>query len=276
MSTPYLQELLDSPPVQAAFRCFEAHADEITDEQIRINSIAAPPFAEQERAAYFRGKLEESGLSELEIDEVGNCMALREGAASDPLLVVSAHLDTVFPAGTDLTLHREGERLLAPGISDDGCGLVALLAIIRALSEANIETLGPILFVGTVGEEGAGNLRGVRHLFTKGKWAKRIATFISLDGAGVEQITNGALGSRRYLVELGGRGGHSWGDFGVANPVHALGRAIASLAAYPAPLDPRTSFNVGKVGGGSSINAIPSEASMEVDLRSAGEAELLT
>jgi acetylornithine deacetylase/succinyl-diaminopimelate desuccinylase-like protein len=153
--------------------------------------------------------------------------------------------------------------------------LTALLAIARALVTNKIQVDTSILFVGTVGEEGEGNLRGVRHLFNAGKWAGKISAFISLDGAGLEQITNGALGSRRYRVLLSGPGGHSWGDFGLANPVHALGRAISSLAAYPAPLDPRTSFNVGRVSGGSSINAIPEEASMEVDLRSISEDELV-
>ena len=214
-------------------------------------------------------------MDQTEIDEAGNCLALYEGRQSDSVLVVSAHLDTVFPAATDLTLRRNGNRLLAPGISDDGCGLTALLALARALTANKIQVDTSILFVGSVGEEGEGNLRGVRHLFNAGKWAGRIAAFVSLDGAGLEQITNGALGSRRYRVQLRGPGGHSWGDFGVANPVHGLGRAISSLASYPAPLDPRTSFNVGRVQGGSSINAIPGEASMEVDLRSISEDELV-
>jgi len=280
MSTPatsnsVVQELLTSPQVQAAFRLFESQAERITEEQIEISAIAAPPFGEQHRAEHLRRKFSESGLEQTEIDEAGNCLAFYEGRQSDSVLVVSAHLDTVFPAATDLTLRRSGNRLLAPGISDDGCGLTALLALARALTANKIQVDTSILFVGSVGEEGEGNLRGVRHLFNAGKWAGRIAAFVSLDGAGLEQITNGALGSRRYRVQLRGPGGHSWGDFGVANPVHGLGRAISSLASYPAPLDPRTSFNVGRVQGGSSINAIPGEASMEVDLRSISEDELV-
>jgi acetylornithine deacetylase/succinyl-diaminopimelate desuccinylase-like protein len=165
--------------------------------------------------------------------------------------------------------------LYAPGIADDGCGLVALIAIVQAMRAARIETEGSILFVGTVGEEGEGNLRGVRHLLTRGAWAKgKIDAFLSFDGPGVDRITNRALGSRRYRVEFIGNGGHSWGDFGLPNPVHALGRAISRLAAYPAPKDPRTTFNVGSVSGGTSVNAIPSRCSMEVDLRSAADAEL--
>ncbi len=251
MSTPatsnsVVQDLLAAPQVQSAFRLFESQAERITEEQIEICAIAAPPFGEQLRAEHLRNKFSESGLAETEIDEAGNCLALYEGRESAAVLVFSAHLDTVFPAATDLTLRRSGNRLLAPGISDDGCGLAALLALARALTINKIQVDTSILFVGSVGEEGEGNLRGVRHLFNAGKWAGRIAAFVSLDGAGLEQITNGALGSRRYRVQLRGPGGHSWGDFGVANPVHGLGRAISSLASYPAPLDPRTSFNVGR------------------------------
>ena len=274
-SITVIQELLGTPSVKAAFELFEAQADKITAEQIDICSIAAPPFGEQARAEYLLRKFGECGLGSAELDTAGNCLALYNGRSAAPLLVISAHLDTVFPAETDLTLRRSGNRLLAPGISDDGSGLAALMALARILTATQLETETSILFVGSVGEEGAGNLRGVRHLFTEGKWAQQIAAFISLDGAGLDQITNGALGSRRYRVQASGPGGHSWGDFGVANPVHALGRAISSLAAYPAPLDPRTTFNVGRINGGSSINAIPGAASMEVDLRSISETELL-
>ena len=274
-SNTIIQELLNAPQVKAAFQYFETEAESITAEQIAICSVAAPPFGEQERAKYLQQKFIDCGLVQAEIDEAGNCLALYEGRSPAPVMVVSAHLDTVFPAGTDLTLRRNGDRLLAPGISDDCCGLAALIALARVLTMIKMEVGTSILFVGTVGEEGEGNLRGVRHLFTAGKWAGKIAAFVSLDGAGLEPVTQGALGSRRYRVQLRGPGGHSWGDFGIANPVHSLGRAISSLAAYPAPLDPRTTFNVGKVSGGSSINAIPGEASMEVDLRSISEDELV-
>jgi acetylornithine deacetylase/succinyl-diaminopimelate desuccinylase-like protein len=270
-----IQDLLDSPKVQVAFNFIDSRLDEITEEQIRICSIPAPPFGEAARAQYLRNRLIESGLTDVELDAEGNCVALREGDSVAPALVVSAHLDTVFPTGTDVTVRRVGTRLLAPGISDDGCGLVALIALADTLAAAQIETVGSILFVGTVGEEGEGNLRGVRHLLTKGQWANRVDSFISLDGHGIERITNRALGSRRYRVNFGGTGGHSWSDFGIANPVHALGRVIAKLASYPAPGDPRTTFNVGCITGGSSVNAIPREASMDVDLRSASAEELL-
>lgn len=270
-----MRQLATLPEVEQGLRFFETNAAAITDEQVRICSVPATPFAEQQRAEYLADKFRRLGLHDVSIDEEGNCLGLWRGSAATPLIVVSAHLDTVFPAGTDFTVRREGERLLAPGIADDGCGLVALIAILQALRAAQIQTEGSILFAGTVGEEGEGNLRGVRHLLTRGPWAKRkIDAFLSFDGPGVDRITNRALGSRRYRVEFIGTGGHSWGDFGLPNPVHALGRAISRLNAYPVPKDPRTTFNVGSVAGGTSVNAIPSRATMEVDLRSAAETEL--
>jgi tripeptide aminopeptidase len=270
-----LRQLATVPEVEQALRFFDTNAAAITEEQIRICSVPATPFGEQERAEYLADRFRELGLSDVSIDDEGNCLGLFAGRSASPLIVVSAHLDTVFAKGTDFTVHRNGERLLAPGIADDGCGLVALIAIIQALRATQIKLEGSILFVGTVGEEGEGNLRGVRHLFTKGSWAKRkIDAFLSFDGPGMDRITNRALGSRRYRVEVAGPGGHSWGDFGLPNPVHALGRAISRLAAYPVPRDPRTTFNVGSIEGGTSVNAIPSHAAMEVDLRSAGDAEL--
>lgn len=270
-----VRQLSTLPKVEQALRFFETHADAITEEHIRICSIPATPFAEQQRAEYLAKRFRQLGLTDVAIDEEGNCIGLLKGSSPTPLIVASAHLDTVFPKGTDFTVRREADRLFAPGIADDGCGLVALIAIIEALRAARIEIAGSILFVGTVGEEGEGNLRGVRHLLTRGFWSKReIEAFLSFDGPGVDRITNRALGSRRYRVEFTGPGGHSWGDFGLPNPVHALGRAISRLAAYPAPKDPRTTFNVGSIEGGTSVNSIPAHAAMEVDLRSAGEAEL--
>jgi acetylornithine deacetylase/succinyl-diaminopimelate desuccinylase-like protein len=261
--------------VRAAFQFFETRAREITDEQIAICSIPAPPFGEAERAFYLREKFRLYGLGHAELDQEGNCVALRRGHSLSPLLVVSAHLDTVFPSGTDFTVRREQSKLLAPGIADDGCGLAALIALLRALEENSIETEGSLLFVGTVGEEGEGNLRGARYLLTAGEWANRVDAFISFDGPGMDRITHAALGSRRYRVRLRGSGGHSWGDFGTANPVHAMGRAVARLASYPAPRNPRTTFNVGRIEGGASVNVIPREAAMDVDLRSESAEELM-
>ena len=271
---PSVRSLLSSPEVERALSFLHKNAEAITDEQIRICSIPAPPFGEGERAEYLAEKFSALGLTDVEIDEEGNCLGLVKGTSRSPLLVVSAHLDTVFAAGTDFTVVRSGNRLLAPGIADDGCGLVALIALARAIQTEKIRPEGSILFVGTVGEEGEGNLRGVRHLLTRGHWASKVEAFLSFDGPGVDRITNRALGSRRYRVEIAGPGGHSWGDFGLPNPVHALGRAVAKLAGYPLPREPRTTFNVGRIEGGTSVNAIAEKAAMDVDLRSGADAEL--
>ena len=269
-----IQDLLESPEVVRAFRFFEEESDSITEEHISICSIPASPFGERQRAEYLHDKFLQIGLSDVRLDEVGNCLGMLRGSSQSPTMVVSAHLDTVFPEGTDFNVRRVEQRLFSPGISDDGCGLAAVVALARCLVEVRARTTGSVLFVCTVGEEGEGNLRGVRHLFTKGPWVDPIDSFLSFDGPGIDRITNRALGSHRYRITLKGSGGHSWGDFGVPNPVHALGRAISRLASYPLPKDPRTTFNVGKVQGGVSINSIPSEASMDVDLRSGGEVEL--
>lgn len=269
-----IRDLLASDQVKVAFKFFDESAEAITDEQIRLCSIPSSPFKEHLRADYLKQKFSEYGLTDTTIDDEGNCLALLRGTSLQPLLVISAHLDTVFSSNTNFSVSRRNGQLFGPGISDDGCGLVALLALAQAMKHSRLTTRGSILFVGTVGEEGEGNLRGVRYLMTKGTWAKRIDSFISLDGPGVDRITNEALGSRRYRVHLKGSGGHSWGDFGVPNAIHALGRAITRLVNYPAPKEPRTTFNIGRIEGGESINAIPAEASMEVDLRSAEESEL--
>jgi len=269
-----VRDLLASSRLQRAFQFIAERAAEITEEQAAICEIPAPPFGEEARAENLAARFRGCGLAETTIDAEGNCLALRRGANLRPLVVVSAHLDTVFPAGTNFTVRREGARLYAPGIADDGCGLVALLALTRALEEERIETEGSALFVGTVGEEGEGNLRGARYLLTEGAWAREIDAFISLDGPGIEGITHRAVGSRRYRVRFAGAGGHSWGDFGLPNPVHAQGRTIARLIAYPAPKNPRTTFNVGRVEGGAGVNCIAQESSMDVDLRSESADEL--
>jgi len=269
-----VKELFAIPEVLNALAYFDDHAERITEEHIRISSVPASPFDERQRAEYLFKKFVERGLEQVTIDAEGNCLGLFSGDAAAPLLVVSAHLDTVFSNNTDFRVQRRGHRLFGPGISDDSSGLVALIAIIDALKIASVKTRGSILFVGTVGEEGEGNLRGVRHLLTVGPWSNRVDAFLSFDGPGIDRITNRALGSRRYRIEVTGTGGHSWGDFGIPNPIHALGRAISRLAAYPIPKNARTTFNVGRIEGGTSVNAIPSFASLEVDLRSAADAEL--
>lgn len=271
---PNLDSLLYAPQMRKAFAYIDRTRDEAMEELIRICEIPAPPFKEEARASFVKRRFEELGLESARADEEGNIIAERPGASRRPSVIISAHLDTVFPEGTDVRVRTEGNRLYAPGISDNTCGVASLTELARALNAAGIETDGTIYFVATVGEEGEGNLRGVRHLFTKGAFRDGLYAFVSLDGPGVERITHRALGSRRYRVTINGPGGHSWGDFGIVNPVHAIGRAIARFAAYPAPLAPRTSYNVGVIEGGSSINVIPERASMSVDMRSVASEEI--
>jgi len=266
--------LLRDERVKRAFDFIDFSDARFTAELIRICEIPAPPFKEQERGRYFAARFIELGLSDVHTDSEGNVIGFYRGQSEEPLLVLSAHLDTVFPEGTDVKVRRAGSRLCAPGIADDAAGLAALIGLIQTLNAAQMRLCGTIAFVATVGEEGEGDLRGVRHLFSEGRLAGRVSAFVSFDGTGVEFITHQALGSRRYRVTLNGPGGHSWGDFGVVNPVHALGRVIARMADYRAPVEPRTTYNVGRIEGGESINVIPQSASMYVDLRSASEIEL--
>jgi tripeptide aminopeptidase len=241
-----------------------------TEEQIRITEIPAPPFQESVRAAYMKKLFASTGLR-VETDDTGNVIG--EWAGSSPeIVMVTAHLDTVFPAGTDVRVKREGGRLLAPGISDNGTGLAALVALSKAFREAKIKTTKTILFVADVGEEGEGNLRGMRALVESYK--KRLKYVLALDGSATEYVTTAALASRRVEITITGPGGHSWSDFGAPNPIHALGRGIGRFVTAHVPESPRTSFNIGEVEGGTSVNSIPSSAHMKVDLRSESEAEL--
>lgn len=254
------------PAVQAALEAAKRNEAQTIEEQVRLTEIEAPPFAETKRGEVVRRRFEELGLRQVRVDAVGNVIGVRPGRAARPNLVFSAHLDTVFPAGTNVTVRRNGTRLTAPGIGDDGRGLAVLLASIRALQEAKVETPGTITFVATVGEEGLGDLRGVKHLF--GESLKgQIDRFVSIDGTGLD-MTNVGVGSHRYKVMFKGPGGHSFGSFGSANPIHALGRAIARIADFEVPTEPKTTFNVGRIQGGTSVNSIAYEAWMEVDLRS--------
>jgi tripeptide aminopeptidase len=269
-----IASLLGAPGIQRAFQFINEMRGELDEELVRICEIPAPPFKEEARAREIARRFEEIGLARVRSDEEGNIIAERPGLSSEPRIVISAHLDTVFPEGTNVRVRRDGARFHAPGISDNTCGVVSLIALARALDAGGVKTEGTVYFVATVGEEGEGNLRGVRHLFTRGEFRSGVDAFISLDGPGLERITQRALGSRRYRVTMIGPGGHSWGDFGMVNPVHALGRAIARFASYPAPLAPRTSYNVGIIEGGSSVNAIPERASMLVDVRSVSSDEI--
>ena len=273
-----LADLMRRPEMEKAFAIIDHSASRFTAEQIRICEIPAPPFGEEERGRYIEDRFRELGLRDVERDGIGNVIG-HYGPVPEPgdearRLVVSAHLDTVFPAGTDVRVRRVGSRLCAPGIGDDAAGLAALIALIEIMNEAGLTPPHPLTFVATVGEEGEGDLRGVRYLFTRGDLAGRIGRFISIDGAGAEWLTHQALGSRRYRLRLEGPGGHSWGDFGVVNPVHTLGRIVGQLADYPAPANPRTTFNVGRIEGGESVNVIPTSATMDIDLRSGSASEL--
>ena len=269
-----ITSLLGAPSIQRAFHFIDEMRGELDQDLVRICEIPAPPFKEDARAREIARRFEEIGLERVRSDEQGNVIAERSGFSTEPRIVISAHLDTVFPEGTNVHVRRDGARFHAPGISDNSCGIVGLIALARALKAGAINTEATVCFVATVGEEGEGNLRGVRHLFTRGEFQGGVCAFISLDGPGLERITQRALGSRRFRVTMIGPGGHSWGDFGIVNPVHALGRAIARFASYPAPLAPRTSYNIGIIEGGSSVNAIPERASMVVDIRSVSSDEI--
>jgi acetylornithine deacetylase/succinyl-diaminopimelate desuccinylase-like protein len=242
------------------------------DQQIELTEIEAPPFAEERRAEEFRRRLQALGFQNVRVDAEGNVIAERPGSGGGPVVVISGHLDTVFPAGTDVRVRREGNRLTAPGIGDDGRGLAVVLTVARAFQQLQIQTTGTVLFVGTVGEEGQGDLRGVRHLFQK-ELAGRVDYFISVDGTGAD-VVNAAVGSNRYKVIFKGPGGHSYGAFGMPNPAHALGRAVAAIADLQVPTDPKTTFSVSVLSGGTSVNSIPFEVALEIDMRSEQPAAL--
>ncbi len=244
-------------------------------ELIELTEIPAPPFEEAARAARYVELLGGAGLDDVAVDEVGNVIARRPGTGDGETVAFVAHLDTVFPSGTDVTVRRDGDRLYAPGIGDNTRGLVLLLNVARALARADVRTVADILFVGSVGEEGLGDLRGVRYLLRAG--GPRIDRFIAIDGEGDNRVVNQALGSRRYRITLTGPGGHSWGDFGLVNPAHALGRVVFyfdEAAAEVVNAGPPTSYNVGRIGGGTSVNAVPHESWAEVDLRSVDSEQL--
>ena len=263
-----VSQLLEQEDVRLANDNIVATDDQTLAHQIGLTEIPAPPFGEETRGRHMVELLSEAGLTDVDQDAVGNVFALRPGVEDREPLVLSAHLDTVFPSGTDLTVHDHGDVLRAPGISDDARGLAALVAVARALSQASITTRHPILFAATVGEEGSGDLRGVRHLFRTGGLAAAAAGFISLDGAGLNYVVTTGLGARRFRVTLRGPGGHSWIDRGAPNPIHAIGRAVGALASWPTPTDPPLSLTMARWGGGTSINAIPAEAWAELDFRS--------
>jgi tripeptide aminopeptidase len=264
--------ILGSPKVIKTLEDIKADDDRALAEQKRITEIPAPPYKEKVRAEYFLKRFVELGFKDAAIDAEGNVIALRKGSGGGPKLVVSAHLDTVFPEGTDVTVKEKDGVILAPGIGDDSRGLAALLSLIQAMNANQIATVGDVLFVGTVGEEELGNLRGVKALFRD---HANIDGFISIDGLGITRIVNQGTGSHRYEMIFRGPGGHSFQEFGLPSAIHAMGRAIAKISELQTPKEPKTTFTVGTVVGGTSVNAIAAEARMAVDMRSDSTEELL-
>ena len=268
-----LERLLEHPGVQGAVEC-AAHDDErVLAEQAAISAVPAPPFQEGERGLLMGELMSQTGLERVRTDPAGNVLAELAGTGVGPPLVISAHLDTVFPAGTDVTVTRDGDVLRGPGISDDARGLAVLLAMARCVRESGLACRTPLLFAATVGEEGVGDLRGVRFLFGEGD-GREAAGFISVDGAGLDRLVVRALGSRRFRITVRGPGGHSWVDWGLVNPIHALGITVTDLLRLPLCAEPLTALTVARWGGGTSINAIPQEAWIEVDTRSESDTQL--
>ena len=269
---PDIAKLRQDPAVTAALEWIPRAEARVIEDQVELTEIPAPAFKEGPRAEAVRRKFVEAGLKNVRVDKVGNVLGERPGMSPRPAVVIAAHLDTVFPEGTDVRVGREGTILKAPGIADDGRGLAVLLGVARALEHARVQTPGTITFVADVGEEGLSDLRGVKQLF--GETLKgQVDAFVSVDGTG-HGITNVAVGSHRYRVVFGGPGGHSFGAFGLVNPVHALGRAVARIAAFEVPAQPKVTFNVGRIGGGTSVNSIAYEAWFEIDIRSSDAAAL--
>jgi tripeptide aminopeptidase len=259
--------------VRSAFAWFRAHESRIAEYQMEVARIPAPPFGEAARSVWLADRFREIGLSEVETDQVGNVFAVHAGYGSR-YVALSAHLDTVFPTATPLNIRQQGTRLYGPGVSDNGAGIAAMLAIAQALQTAHIPHALPFVFIGNVGEEGEGDLRGMRHVFATPRWNKTIAYSIIVDGAGSDTVVAEALGSRRFEVIVRGPGGHSWSDFGSPNPIIVLARAIDVFSETPVPGSPKTTFNVGVIRGGTSVNSIPESASMRVDLRSTSMTEI--
>lgn len=276
-----VRQIMNGSRFKTASAFIEKDHPRFVRELIELTEIPAPPFKEARRARAFLEMLRQSGLTDVEMDEEGNVMGVRKGTslptgASAPaaMVAVVAHLDTVFPEGTDVRVKREDMKLMAPGVGDNTRGAALMLAVIRAMNAATFETVDDILFVGNVGEEGEGDLRGVKFLLQKGKYKDRIREFIAIDGGDQASITRGGVGSRRYRVAFKGPGGHSYGAFGLVSPAYALGNAIAKFSRIKVPPQPKTTFNVGVISGGTSVNSIPYEMQMVVDMRSTDCGEL--
>ena len=266
--------LASQRPVHAAFAWLHGNPKTIMDWQAEVTAIPAPPFGEQARSEWMAARFAEAGLSRVETDALGNVCGWLLAAnlppeSTGPVVVLSAHLDTVFPAGTPLHPVVDGDRIQAPGACDNGAGLAGMLAIAHALIQSQIELAAPLLFLGNVGEEGEGDLRGVRHFYRQSALASRIAAHIVLDGAGADSAITQAVGSRRFRVTITGPGGHSFTDAGTPNPIAALAAALTAVAETPLPQEPRTTLNFGTIHGGTSVNSIPESAQASIDFRSA-------
>ncbi len=269
------QRILASPAFKAAIATIDKDYDRFVAEGIKLTEIPAPPFKEMARAKEYEKMLKDAGLADVTIDAEGNAYGVRKGTRSDgKFVVIAAHLDTVFPEGTDVKVKREGTKLSAPGIGDDTFSLAALLSFVRAMNAAGIKTRDDIIFMGDVGEEGEGDLRGMRYLFTKGPLKDKIKTFISVESGSANGISGNAVGSRRYRVTFSGPGGHSYGAFGLVNPMYALGSAAAEFSHTEVPEKPKTTFGIGVIGGGTSVNSIPLSVWMDIDMRSESPVEL--
>jgi tripeptide aminopeptidase len=254
---------------------FCLHEPELRDWQLEVAAIPAPPFGESNRAHWLRARFAELGLQDVHVDKLGNVLGVRAGAdPNQKLVAVTAHIDTVFSAETPLHIRREGDRLCGAGISDNGAGIAGLLGLASALRLAEVGHSAGLLFIGNVGEEGEGDLRGMRYIFCESPWKERIGPTVVLDGAAIDTVVTQALGSRRFQVTVQGPGGHSWSDFGVPNPIVVLSRAIARFSRTELPPEPKISTNIGVISGGTSVNSIPESASMRVDIRSASQQEM--
>ena len=266
-----LARLAQDPSCASAFGWIDRNGAWVTEQQIRLTETPSPEYGERRRAETLQSIFGDFGLK-ARIDETGNVIAERVGLHTDRVILLAAHLDTVFPAGTDVHVRRDGRRLLAPGISDNGAGLSALVGVARAFVESSVRTNGTIVFAGDVGEEGEGNLRGIRALVDA--YGSRLVAVIAIDGPSTAHITTQGVASRRFEFKVSGPGGHSWSDFGAPNPITALSRGIVQFSAIQLPESPRSTFNFGVIEGGNSVNSIPAEASVKVDLRSGSDAEL--
>ena len=280
--TPAIQEevsrLAASPEVRSAFNWLRTQEPQLAHWQMEMARVAAPPFGESARAAWLADRFREINLDDVRIDDVGNVFGIHPGflgsGAAQRYVALSAHIDTVFPANTPLNIRQQGSRIYGPGVSDNGAGVTAMLSIASLLRSVRLRHGLPFVFIGNVGEEGEGDLRGMRHIFSTPRWKNSIAYSLVLDGAGSDTIVAEALGSRRFEVIVRGPGGHSWSDFGAPNPIVILSRAIDAFTSTPVPHAPKTTFNVGSIRGGTSVNSIPESASMKVDIRSTSMAEM--